>query len=269
MNRVIFTFLVYLLSASCIAAENKEQTASAHYWELDVGAVVGYSRNMIEGLDKNDRGDFGGSLVLSAGYYYRSFFIETSPTQNAPLTLGYSAYQDDKFQMNLIAEPSFLGFGEEDQRSGDSLTGIKDREASLDAGLEVLYSGKKFELRFKGLRDVSGTHQGNLLSLDLARPIYKRRWVILPSIGFTHLSNTTTDYYFGIDPSEARADRPQYTPGDGWIGRFNLYLDYAINNKLSAIAFGGYAWVDDNIKNSPLISQSDSFRLNVGLMWRF
>lgn len=240
------------------------------YWELDLGVAVTFDHHYIRGINKHQNGDLSGELLLSGGYYYHDFFFEVSPLVGRPFTFGYSLQRTKSFVVNVIAESLFDGFSQSSQRQGTQLTGINTRRTSLDAGVEVYYSHKYGESRFRALRDISNTHNGYVIAFDYAYPVFMKRWTIWPSYGISWLSGDATDYYFGVDANEALVNRPVYTPTSAFTHKLNLYIAYQVNTHLSIVGFGDYSFFSNNINSSPLVAPNDdSFNVGLGVMWSF
>ena len=288
LSHTIFSFCLFLcLSQQTFATETNAAVTSNgsksttkeikqnldeddSYWELDLGLQIGFHRNYLKGVNKNKHGDLNFSVLLSGGYYYKDFFIEIHPLVGRPLTLGYSLQRTKHFVVNIIAESLFSGFDESSQNYGNTLTGINERKTSLDAGIEVYYSYKHGEARFRALHDISNTHQGTVIAFDYAYPIFMKRWVIWPSYGISWLSDKTTNYYFGIANNEVRPNRALFKPSSGITQQLRLYTSYQYNAYLSFFAHGRYAIVNNSINNSPLVSPNDdSMAIGLGVMWSF
>jgi MipA family protein len=241
-----------------------------NYWELDVGLALEYGRHYINGLDAHPEGSAKVQLLLSGGYYYHDFFVEVNPLIGRSLTLGYSLQRTKHFVVNLIAESLFQGFEQSNQKQGALLTGIKPRHTSLDTGIEAYYSHDYGETRVRILHDISNTHNGYVLAMDHAYPIFRKRWTIWPSYGVSWLSQDATNYYFGITAAEVNPVRPQYQPTSAFTHKFNLYAAYQVNSHLSYIIYADYILFSGNINNSPLVAPNlDSYRLGTGLTWSF
>ncbi len=240
------------------------------YWELDLGFALEFNKNYIKGINDDKNGDLNALAILSGGYYYGDFFVEVSPLIGRPFTLGYSLQRTRHFVVNIIAESLFSGFDEKSQNHGTQLNGINKRKTSLDSGLEVYYSHQYGETRFRALYDISNTHNGYIIAFDHAYPLFMKRWTIWPSYGITWLSENTTNYYFGIDKNEVRPNRPLYQPSNSFTHKLNLYIAYQYNTRLSFIGYGDYILFSGNIKNSPLVTESNnSYRIGMGVMWSF
>lgn len=240
------------------------------YWELDLGLAVNFDKHYIQGINKHKEGDFSSSAILSGGYYYHDFFFEVSPLIGRPFTFGYSLQRTKHFVVNLIAESLFQGFSQKSQHIGTQLTGINKRKTSLDGGIELYYSHKYGETRFRALKDISNTHQGYVIAFDYAYPIFMKRWILWPSYGVSWLSKDTTQYYFGVDANESLVNRPIYKPQSAFTNKFNLYIAYQVNSHLSFVSYGDYTLFSRNINKSPLVSpNNNSYRFGLGIMWSF
>ncbi len=267
-----FSSLLYATEQSIHDSETIKTSLNEDdsYWELDLGVSIEFSKHYIQGINKHNNGDANALLLLSGGYYYKDFFLEVSPLIGRPFTIGYSLQRTKYFVVNLISESLFEGFDQSSQKQGEQLTGINARKSSLDAGIEVYYSHKYGESRFRALRDISNTHNGYVIAFDYAYPLFKKRWTIWPSYGLSWLSGDVTDYYFGVNANETSITRPQYKPDSAFTHKLNLYLAYQYNTHLSFIGYGDYILFSHNINNSPLVSPNkDSFRLGMGVMWSF
>lgn len=247
--------------------EQEEQEDS--YWEIELGFVFGAGRHSIGSLNKEEDVNFYTSPWLSGGYYNGNFFIESDPANDKFLTLGYTIVDKEQWQLNFIATPFFIGFDEENQQRGDLLTGLDPRTASLDAGLDLSYSNKYGQFGVRGVHDFIGVHSGYGLSLAYGYPIYLDKMAILPSVNVTYIAQETVDYYYGIDEFEQRPDRPLYSPGSGLVTRFNFYLEYELTERTSWITFGHLSLANDAINDSPIVTNSSSYGVGMGIIWIF
>ena len=282
MYKPLFLLFYFILISHChslMAAEKsihkseeiKENLAQSNsYWEFDLGASLRFERHYIQGINNNANGDMSANLIVSGGYYYKDFFLEISPLVGRPLTVGYSLQRTKHFVVNIIAESLFEGFDQSSQQRGQQLNGINKRSTSLDGGIEVYYSHKYGESRFRALGDISQTHGGYILAFDYAYPIFRNRWTIWPAYGISWLSEDVTDYYFGIKANEATINRPIYKPHSSFTHKLNVYLSYQYTPKISFIAYGDYTLFSANINKSPLVMpNNDSYRFGLGVMWSF
>lgn len=248
-------------------AEEAEESES--YWEIEFGFIVGVGKSSLNSLNQSERGNLINEPWFSGGYYNGNFFIESDPANGKPFTLGYTAYETDTLQINTILTPFFVGFDEEHQKRGDMLTGLGNRNGSLDAGIEILSTHKFGQIGFRALRDVVSAHGGFALATAYSYPVYLDKMVIWPSVTVTYASSEVNNHFFGIRPSEVRPDRPLYTAGSGFIAKMAFYLEYELTDRTNLIGFSHYTKTSSDIHQSPLVSRNYSFAAGMGVIWIF
>jgi outer membrane protein len=281
---ILSTLMIALPSFGCFANEpepptpteakdkvatQSEEEDSESFWEVEFGFVVGIGRSSVAGFNQSRHGNLIREPWFSGGYYNGNFFIETDPANGKPLTIGYTGFESDTVQLNFIATPAFVGFDDDMQKRGDSLTGIEDRSTSLDAGFELMSTHPFGQVGVRGLWDVSGVHEGFSLSTAYGYPVYLDKMVIWPSVTVTYINSAAADYYYGINPNEARIDRPIYQASGGLFTKLNLYLEYELPGRASLIGFSHYTISNDSIHQSPLVTYNTSFTVGMGIIWTF
>lgn len=249
--------------------ESGEPEAPESYWEGEVGLILGLSRQPMGSFDSNENGNVLIGGLFSGGYYNGNFFIETNLAQGKVLTLGYTAYESDDLQLNLIAEPLFLGFDGDNQKRGDLLTGLDERDTSWDAGFELMSSFDFGQLGVRYLHDVSATHKGDALSLTYAYPLFYDKMTIWPSMGLSLINKKTTNYYFGVQVHEARLDRPLYQAGTGVVLKWGVYGEYELTDTWTLLGFARYNLLKGGIGDSPLTTRNNGMVIAAGITWRF
>ncbi|MFT4925483.1 MAG: outer membrane protein [Phenylobacterium sp.] len=246
-----------------------EAEESESYWEGEIGFIQGFRRQPLSSLDNSENGHMINSGLFSGGYYNGKFYIETNPLQGKILVLGYSAWESDDLQLNLIAEPYFTGFRAKQQQHGDLLTGIDKRKTSFDAGFELLSSADFGEIKFKFVSDISGVHKSYAAAVSYAYPLFFDKMVIWPSVGLSLIGDKATSYYYGIKAHEARADRAVYQAGSGVIVKWGVYGEYELSQRWTLLAFTRYSRFNSQISDSPLITRNSGLVIAMGATWRF
>ena len=249
--------------------QNEQNEQNESYWEGEIGFIQGFRRQPLSSLDNSENGHFINSALFSGGYYNGKFFIETNPLQGKVLVLGYSAFESDDLQFNLIAEPYFTGFSAKRQKHGDLLTGIDKRKTSFDAGFELLSSADYGEIKLKFVNDISGIHKSYAAAVSYAYPLFFDKMVIWPSVGASLIGDKATNYYYGIKAHEARVDRAIYQAGSGVIVRWGVYGEYELSKRWTLLAFTRYSRFNSQISDSPLITRNSGLVIAMGATWRF
>ncbi len=238
------------------------------HWELDLGLALNSRRALLENLYEQDDG-LNLSVLLSGGAYYKDFFIESNPTTQHPLTLGYVLHRDSDSQLNLVVESFFFTI---DDRAGsaEQLQDIRTRENSVEGGIEYVGQWGKYDFRTRVLHDLLSNHGGIIASFEVARPIFTRHVFILPTLGVTYISNDATDYYFGVENFESTPQRPEYHPGSAMMATLSVYLERPLSESWSVVGFAGYSVFDSAITDSPIVQpRKDAYNIGFGVLWSF
>ena len=265
----VICHLFLLLGLAFPALSNDKSDEGGFTWQGDLGLSLQHQTMIVDSLDEDD-GEVSLALLLSGGIYYDKLFIESSPFSSQPLTVGYTLNETKSTMVNLVGMSWFAEISEGEQQQGNRLDGIKKRESAYEVGIEYLKQFKRSDLRIRALHDVMDRHNGFLLSLDHSRPVYKKDWLIIPSWGITYLSEDLVDYYYGVRPSEVRANRPLYSADSGWSLTGRIYIERPINDKWTMFGFASYSKFSNSITDSPITSVSNATHtLAVGVLWSF
>ena len=268
-----------LLGHTCLSyAQSSEPTQqdstqasedSSFHWEADLGLLASYRKNLIPDVFEKDE-EIGAAIVLSGGVYYDNFFIEASPFSGRPFTIGYSLYRDESQQVNLVAESLFFSLSEDDQERGNMLDGINEREDSTEVGIEYFAIFKKYDVRLNVLHDAMNEHNGTVASVAISRPFFTKYFMFVPGLTLSYIDDNAADYYYGVSAQEATDFRPEYKAKGSLVTSARVYLERPINESWSIIASGGYVVVSSGISDSPIVQgRTDSYSLNVGVLWTF
>lgn len=252
------------------AVDAREEEKPTLEWQFDIGLTVNYTRHWIEGLTEDDDA-IGLSPFLSGGVYYGNFYAEASPNTLHPLTFGYVLRESDSHQFNIVVESWFFEISEEHQSDeSNNLDGIITRKASFEAGLEYLSTNHTYDFRVRLLHDVMGRHDGAVATVEMAHPIYTETTLWLPAVSIAYVSASAVNYYYGIDASEVRDTRPEYSAGSAYIAAAQLYVERPYGDNWSLMGFAGIAIPSSAISDSPLVTpRSNGFNIGVGVIWTF
>ena len=262
---VLFTPLVL----SKEVTEPEPESKRGITWQLDLGLAAQHRKGLINSLDRDDD---NASLValVSGGLYYDKFFVEGSPFGRHPLTLGYTLKQTDSTALNLIGLSWFPTISEDDQEQGTLLNGINKRLASFEVGVEYVKRFTQSDVRIRALHDGLGRHDGYLFSFDYGRPMFTEDWLIMPSWGFSYLSENAVDYYYGVRAGEATTARPEYKPGDAWGITARIYAERPMGRNWTLFGFASYSRFSDAVTDSPLVTAQDgTHNVTIGVLWSF
>lgn len=159
-----------------------------------------------------------------------------------------------------------LGF---DAQDSATLAGMQDRKNSVWLGTKLQWRTPVAHFSAEWLADASAHSKGQQLSLRVETLMHAGPVRIVPRLGLQWVDAKYVNYYFGVAPTETRADRPAYEGSSAInpeIGaRFLYHLTPAQSTfvDLSATALGS------SIKRSPLVERTWVPALRMGYVYRF
>lgn len=162
--------------------------------------------------------------------------------------VSYELAQANGVSLSAKLAPRFAGY---DDGDSDVFVGMK-RKSSLDAGFGLQYRIDNWTLDTEVLSDVLGNSNGQEAKLKFSYGLRFGPLQVSPEVGVSYSSSKLVNYYYGVQPNEAIAQRPAY--------RASAAVNYHTGVAFSTpILFGGmtrlgvqYHWYDNNIANSPL-----------------
>jgi MipA family protein len=153
-------------------------------------------------------------------------------------------------RFDVFLEHRFEGFPYD--RIPDSLTGMEGRDPGVDIGIgyeERLGAGFVFaDLRHDAARVSKGSEARLGYRLDIKAP----RWTLRPHVAFFLRDSKLNNYYYGVLPSEARADRPAYAPGAGVNSQVGINAVYELTQRWRVLAGVAATRWSSEVRNSPI-----------------
>lgn len=171
------------------------------------------------------------------------------------------------WSFDAVAELRFDGYDDDD---ASIFNGMDDREWTIDMGLATELRDPEFGfLRLGWLTDILSRHEGHELRLTYGKRFQMDKLGLTPSVGFAWESSDLVDYYYGVRSSEAIAGRPAYTAGSDITWFTNLQITYQIDERWSLFSLIGWEFFGDEIKDSPLVDEDNSFSGIMGFLYEF
>ncbi|OBT13958.1 hypothetical protein A9264_02125 [Vibrio sp. UCD-FRSSP16_10] len=148
-----------------------------------------------------------------------------------------------------------------DKRKSTGLGGVTYQYVNRSVG--------QFQVTFAG--DVAGVHDGMYAETVYSVPIRTQRWMLTPSIGYSWNSSKLNNHLYGVSAEEAARINglQEFTPdGDG---EFFLSLRGVFKFTQHIIATAGvrYTNLEGDLEASPLLDKTDSFAVNMGVVYAF
>ncbi|MFC1665173.1 MipA/OmpV family protein [Pseudomonadota bacterium] len=158
-------------------------------------------------------------------------------------------------KLRLAATGTYrLGVYEEDQ--SDFLTGMGDREDTFMAGLAIqaeLPGG--FDLATIYEHDVLNEIGGGTARLELSKSFQLGVFRFSPKTSINWLSSELSNHDYGVPVDKATASRPAYELGDTFSVEAGLGMFIEITRDWLFIMNAGIEYLDDEVTNSPIVSE--------------
>ena len=78
-----------------------------------------------------------------------------------------------------------------------------------------------------------------------------------------------TNYYYGVSPSEARLDRPAYTPDGTMEISLQAFFRRPLNERYSLGGLVEYTRYGSEVMDSPIVEKKNEFQVAFGVMFSF
>lgn len=239
--------LALLLTTGTLQAEGKNDGLA-----LGVGAA--YSTAIYKGMDDQ------GSVLPMIQYQNSGFYIQG-------LEAGYKVVESELVDVSLLLKGRMDGYEADDS---DYFTGMDDREMSLDGGVQFsLKLPQKTELSLSWQHDLLDEHQGHETTMTLKTSYGIGKTVFSPFIGASYLSEKLANYYYGVLPEEATADRMAYEPGEGFTGFAGLSIMHVFDGNWMAMVNLMATGYSDEITDSPIVEEDHRLSAMGGVIYRF
>lgn len=177
--------------------------------------------------------------------------------------LGVWAYHTPSWRLGFRAEARLDGY---EAKDSDFLTGMAKRKPTLEAGVDLdLIELPIGELGFSAATDVLSRHEGYELEARWQLP---QDWLgFSPQLAVRYLSEDLLDYYYGVDPSEARPGRPAYRADDGVAVALSLQRLQPLSPRWSLLMNAEIERLPDSVVRSPIVDGRTRPRLLLALMY--
>ena len=203
------------------------------------------------------------------GIQYKDFYYE------APIELGYHFYKTENLTLTAYGRYNlYTGYKPEDlidefkdmeKRKDDIHLGLRERYNFVPLGVEIIshVSG-----------DVSGRSDGILARMEINKPLpfFQQKFIIQPYIAAEYMSESYTDYYFGITKEEASKNinhGEEYKVSDSFNFEAGIRSIVDINRNFKLLVSAGYTRYGNSIADSPLVKDKDIFTIGGGISYNF
>lgn len=264
---VLFILSIALLNRPSYAKEAKSKRKGRPDG-LSIGASGIYRQSPYKGVG------YEFIPIPMLGLKYRRFTLDGPRARFSLLKKKY-------FSLALTSE--FRGIGNiYEAEDSVELAGMERRKGTLYAGGRGRIRFKGLSIGFNGAKDVLGVHNGHFFSGSLGAglpiSVFIKKWsgiknfpFILTGVsgGLIHYDETFVNYHFGVKANEARSDRPAYTTSSSTSKFFRGSISINFKKHWMAMAMYQREFFGAEIKNSPIVDESEIYRIFFGLSYTF
>ncbi|MGB5684660.1 MAG: MipA/OmpV family protein, partial [Candidatus Electrothrix sp.] len=174
--------------------------------------------------------------------------------------------KDERLSIDLLGKYRFEAYEEGDS---DALIGMKERNGTVEAGLAAQWRLEQAVFSCRVFTDLLNEHGGQEINFRIKKPFRWRMLFVAPYLGVSLHSDSFSNYYYGVDASEAIAGRPEYELD--WTANWQagLALRVGLTRNIMINTTFGLEFLDQEITDSPIVDQDALFFGMAGIAFGF
>ncbi|MCZ6871576.1 MAG: MipA/OmpV family protein [Gammaproteobacteria bacterium] len=224
---------------------------------LTIGLLGGYLDKPIEGIDDSDKVVVAPLII----YEGKKFFFRAT-------TFGWKFIDREELEFAVVAEGRFAESW--DSSDSNALTGMSDRDPSLDGGFALTLREGNFGGKFTAVGDLTDEHSGFEVRAEGFYQTRMGKWLPRFSAAVIYQSENLVEHYYGVETNEAiPLVRPAYSPDATVNFRLQAVTAYALRPKWTAIVGTRYDFLGDEIDDSPITDDNGRFMFVAGIGYTF
>ena len=154
-------------------------------------------------------------------------------------------------------------------RAPASTAGMALREPGIDAGFALRRRTSWGTPYAELTRDVSNRSDGIELKLGFWDEWARGRFSLKPHFAVSLRDAKLNDYYYGVSPAQATAQRPAHAPGGGADLELTLYGTYSLTENWRLFGALGALRRSDGVRSSPIVEDRIETSAMLGLLYDF
>jgi outer membrane protein len=183
------------------------------------------------------------------------------------ISVGLKLGESEARRFDLFLRHRFEGHPSDDIPA--LLSGMAQREPGIDAGIGAQIGGSWGIAFAEVLADASTASGGSELRLGYKYPLRRGRLWLRPHATVSLRSANLNDYYYGVRPEEARADRPAYQADAGAMPEIGLFGAYRLAYGWRLFGGATLAQLPQTVRRSPIVGERTLRTLHFGLFYDF
>lgn len=256
-----YTFSIFfILIGVSLGANGKEYEQPKSDFTIGVGMIS--SQKPYKDIDREN-------LVIPFLNYENKYIQLAGPTLNFKFP-SINISETQQVELKLTGKYDFGGYDDDQIEDTPILNGMDERKGSFWAGAKAKWKNDFVNVGVEWITDVSGDNKGQRASLELDKSwVLNNHFVLNPRIVAHWHDEKDVDYLYGVRAHEARADRPMYLGESAINFEYGLRGVYLYNRKHSAFIDVSATSLAKEIKESPIVDDSNQNQIIFGYMYRF
>lgn len=259
-DTILYAFVaIFVYTSSAMAAPAPIITSTQDSGSEDNRFGIGFTQSVTKrpfiGVD-----DQTASLPYFS-YRNKQFYVEG-------LDIGYKFYNSRHITASLFTTPRFYEVRSSFAKDGE-LNGINETKPSYFAGASIQFHTTIATITFQALRDLVES-DGTELVIQASKAFKTSKSLTLtPSIGLTYQNTSLVAYYYGVQPNEVAAGRPQYDGDTSTNYNVTLNASWDVTKHLQLLAQLKYETLGEGITDSPIVDEDNVNFITLGFVYRF
>ena len=154
------------------------------------------------------------------------------------------------------------------KRVGD-IDKIADRDISLLGGAQYLFDWQQWRVSASFFSELTHYHHGQQGELSLSRYQQWHKHLLVAAATVQYQSNEVAKYYYGSHRQDIAAGFSGYQPQHAFNKSLQLTYQYQWDEKWRIISDLKWQVLDDEIADSPLVSEQYLLSYYAGVAWSF
>lgn len=263
LNSLVFTALVFLFAPFAKAADlsrdvregaRNPQQGESNY--IEVGFGVGIYTSPYYGMPESNaphKNLFAGTLDVNGYWQYKGFFLEAFSQSLEGFTLGYHWREGDQWSLDWVALQQHQELSKEES---NDLKGLKTRYGDYMVGLRATRYLDNYILQLHALTDISGSHDGQVVSAKAAHHWQYKNWNIHAIASASYRTESVANYYFGVEPDDATEKFTPFHAGAGFIQAYEIGVTYPLSQTWVFRGLYRHIELNPSWKGSPLLTST-------------
>lgn len=159
---------------------------------------------------------------------------------------------------------------EASESSNRRLRRLEDRSSSAQAGMELRLISPYGMFHVSGAGDVLSHSNGFNGDIGFIQSIEFGPLELLPAVGAYWSDARYNSYYYGVTRKEARkSGLGAYAPGSGFAPYVSFAIDYSLTEQWELFCQGEVTFLSGAVKDSPMVGETHTQSLTLGLTYTF